>query len=167
LLEAKTIKIMADTGYYLEIVSRDTRFDGGYFTYGVSTHVHLDNITAINTQTALGAIVLLFAALSIALIPTVIGAFLGAVITYILGIIDYDYSTMYGNDANVDKSFDMWFDANGFRQFAVYEYVETPNFGWLCTLAGVYIVTDKTHGTSSLGIYHTPEYGGGSRAIAR
>jgi len=68
-----------------------------------SYYLYLDNITAINGQSAVVLITILLGFISAILVnPLLIMA------TALSGVIAYAYATLYSNDMNPDKSFSLW-----------------------------------------------------------
>lgn len=160
LAQAQSIKIMASPGYYMEFV-RDTRFQSEWLTFGVSVHIYLDKITAINTRSALAAMAVLFGLLTAILLPTAVGAILALVIAAVVAMIEVDFGRLYDEDRNSDGSLDMWLDVMYFLLQCNIYYVETPHYGWLCSIVGAYIVVDKTTGWTCLGVNKIQTKGGG------
>jgi hypothetical protein len=94
-----------------------------------ASHLHLDNATAINGQTAL---------IVIAFLTGIIGGLLlgppGAVAGLLPGLLAIGYNVLYANDMNKDKSFDLWTPLDwgnvAAGTFGLGFDAATPHFWW-------------------------------------
>lgn len=165
ILNSSSVRIMESTGSYAEIL-RWFNFWG--IPFGVVYHVYLSAIDAINIETALDALIVVFGLLAVILgVVTIVGGILVAVALAILGMIRADYGRMYDADHNYDNSFDVWGEDTIYQIWQNWANMETPRYVWMVTGVGAYITRDKTVNPNPIIINPSEWYeihGGGTRA---
>jgi hypothetical protein len=136
IMNSDNITIMSGDNY-LQVVAWYEFFG---IPYGAYCHLHLDALTAINTQTAIvvgGGLITLIAAFTVPPAVPVAG--------FLTAVWAYDYGNMYSIDHNADDSFDLWFEVAPWTVYMIWGgsmLVSTKTYLWMVTIAGAWTLRD-------------------------